>query len=83
MANESVPKYTPPRYLMLSFISARGASVSIVLCALAGIWGLAWATASGSWTLAVAVVIGAALVSGLLLSYVEIVRIILDTLVPR
>ncbi len=70
-------------YPMVRLLVARGKGLSFLLCALvllgclgAGLW-------SGQlWLMPVGIVASAVLL-GLLLSYIEVLRIIADTLIPK
>jgi predicted small integral membrane protein len=75
--------FQPPSYPVVQFLVARGKGLSIALSALVflGVAGLG--LASGSLWLLPAGVVGAAVLLGLLLSYVEVLRIIADTLLPK
>jgi hypothetical protein len=79
----AVPQYVPPSYPVLSFVARAGMVVALaagVLTFVAGVW---LAQALQQW-LVVPFAAGAALlVAALLASYVEMARIVLDTLVPR
>lgn len=75
--------FQPPSYPVVQFLVARGRTLSFVLSALVllGLCGLV--LSSGLlWLLPVGAV-GAAVLLGLLLSYVEVLRIIADTLLPK
>jgi len=77
------PTFQPPSYPVVQFLVARGKLLSIALSALVllGLCGLG--LASGSLWLLPAGVLGATVLLGLLLSYVEVLRIIADTLLPK
>lgn len=72
-----------PSYPVIEFLVARGKTVSSVLCLLVLLACLFVAFTSGSAWVAVAGVAGAGVLHVLLLSYVEVLRIIADTLLPK
>jgi hypothetical protein len=70
-------------YPMLHLLVRRGRGFALALAlavAAAGIWA---AAASGQWAWAVAGIGAAAVFYGLLLSYVELVKLIIDMLLPK
>ena len=78
-----LPHYVAPTYPVLNFIARAGMAVAILLGVAtigAGAW---WAQATQQWYVLPVAAIAGLLVTGLLASYVEVVRIIVDTLVPR
>ena len=76
-------QYVPPTYPVLAFIARSGMTVAIVVALVALAAGAWIAYATGLWFFLAAGVAGAIVLGGLLASYVELVRIIMDTLVPR
>jgi len=78
-----IPEYVPPTYPVLKFIAAQGMNISIALSLGGGVAGLVIAYVLQLWFLVPAVIVGAAILMGLLASYVELVRVIVDTMVPR
>lgn len=72
-----------PTYPVVQFLVARGRSLSFALSALVllGLCGLG--LSSGALWLLPAGLLGATVLLGLLLSYVEVLRIIADTLLPK
>lgn len=77
------PQYVPPAYPVLGFIARVGIALAIVVALLVGGVGTMLALVLAQWWLVPVAIVVAVLVGGLLASYVEIVRIVLDTLVPR
>jgi hypothetical protein len=77
------PNFVPPSYPVVQFLVSKGTAVAILaaLAVLAGVGYLGFATAT-PWLYPVAA--GAAVVLLiLLLSYVEVLKIIADTLLPK
>ncbi|TFE36501.1 hypothetical protein E2553_42945 [Paraburkholderia dipogonis] len=79
----SQPNFVPPSYPIVQFLVSKGTGLSILaaLVTLAGLGYLAFATAT-PWLYPVAMV-GAVVLLVLLLSYVEVLKIIADTLLPK
>jgi hypothetical protein len=76
-------EYVPPTYPMLNFISSKGKFIAVLLGLAVVLGGIFLGVKLDCWYVSpVGIVVGIVL-SGILFSYVEIVRIILDTLVPR
>lgn len=75
--------YVAPTYPLLRFIATHGMKFALLATALALCGGLAAAVGLQSWIAGLAAVLGSALLGGMLASYVEMVRVIVDTLVPR
>jgi len=75
--------YAPPTYPVLRFIATHGMKLAVPIAVLAALAGLLLALALGSWTAAAVAVPAAALLGGILASYVEMVRVVVDTLIPR
>jgi hypothetical protein len=77
------PNYTPPSYPIVQFLVGRGVSLAVIvaLCTFLGVAYAAYATAT--FWLFPASVVGAASVFILLMSYVEVLKIIADTLLPK
>lgn len=75
--------YQVPRYPAIRFFIARGASIAALLliaCAAAGLYA-AWQF--GLWLALPAGIVVGALLAGLMLSFVELLRIVAETLMPR
>ena len=72
-----------PTHPVVQFLVARGKSVSLALSLLVLLACVLWAFTSGSVWVAVAGVVASGVLLGLLLSYVEVLRIIADTLLPK
>lgn len=72
-----------PTYPVVQFLVARGKVVSQVLSLLVFLASIAWALSGGSVWVAVGGAIVSGVLLGLLLSYVEVLRIIADTLLPK
>ncbi len=70
-------------YPIVTFLVKHGKSLAYLLSALvlAGVIGLG--VAAGTFSLIPVAVIGSLVLLGLLLSYVEVLRIIADTLIPK
>jgi hypothetical protein len=79
----SQPNFVPPSYPVVEFLVSKGKGLSILaaILTLVGLGYLGFAT-STVWLYPVAVV-GAVALLVLLLSYVEVLRIIADTLLPK
>ena len=77
------PTFQPPSYPVVQFLVARGRALSFALSALVllGLCGLG--LYSGALWLLPTGAICATVLLGLLLSYVEVLRIIADTLLPK
>jgi hypothetical protein len=76
-------KYVPPTYPVLAFIARMGTTLALVAGAatlVAGAW-IAYATQL--WYVLPVAALAAVVLAGLLASYVELARIVIDTLVPR
>ena len=78
-----VKEYVPPKYPVLNFIAVNGMMLAVLLGAIVGGCGLTFAATTQQWLLAPCALVAAAVLTGLLASYVEVVRIMVDTLVPR
>jgi hypothetical protein len=76
-------EYVPPRYPVLTFIAARGMALAVAFGALALAGGLLIAWLAGLWLLVPVAIVIAAIAYVLFASYVELARIVIDTLVPR
>ncbi len=70
-------------YPVVQFLVARGRHLSFALCGLIEIACIWAAVQSGALWLVPAGTVAAALLLGLLLSYVEVLSIIADTLIPK
>ncbi len=70
-------------YPMVQFLVARGRGLSFVLALLVLLGGVAGGIASSQLWLVPAGIVAAGVLLGLLLSYVEVLRIIADTLIPK
>jgi hypothetical protein len=70
-------------YPMVRFLVARGKGLAFLLCALVLLAGLGAALASGQLWLLPAGFVASGVLLGLLLSYIEVLRIIADTLIPK
>lgn len=79
----SQPNFVPPSYPVVQFLVSKGTALAILaaLAVFAGLSYLGFATAT-SWLYPVAVVAAVVLLV-LLLSYVEVLKIIADTLLPK
>ena len=78
-----VPEYVPPSYPVLKFIAGRGMEIAVFLALTSGAGGLGLAYVTQLWALVPLAIVGAFVLLGLLASYVELVRVIVDTMVPR
>lgn len=76
-------EYALPTYPVLEFIARWGTKIVAFSGVALSICGIVAAYLTGFWFIAPFTIVCAVLVGGLLTSYVEIVRIVLDTLVPR
>ncbi|MES2538480.1 MAG: hypothetical protein V4632_21690 [Pseudomonadota bacterium] len=76
-------EYKPPTYPVVQFLVAHGMKLAIALGLLGALTGFAGAVAGAPWYWAVAGLAGGALLAGVLASYVEVLRIIADTLMPK
>lgn len=72
-----------PTYPVVQFLVARGQGVALALSLLVLIAAWAGGLATGQLWLALAGTAAAGVLLGLLLSYVEVLRIIADTLLPK
>lgn len=73
----------PPSYPAIRFLAAKG-DLLAVLVALMPVCGALWALANGfPWLSMVVAVVAGALLWLILRSYVEVLRILSDTLMPR
>ena len=70
-------------YPMVKFLVARGKALSVLLAVLVLLAGVAAAAVTGQWWLLPVAAVVAGILLGLLLSYVEVLRIIADTLIPK
>ncbi len=77
------PDYAPPTYPVVQFLVARGKPLSIALSAAVLLLALLAGVTTGAWWLVPVGAIAAGVLLGLLLSYVEVLRIIADTLIPK
>jgi hypothetical protein len=72
-----------PTYPVVQFLVARGKGVALALSLLVLIAAWAGGLASGQLWIALAGTAATGVLFGLLLSYVEVLRIIADTLLPK
>ncbi len=72
-----------PSYPVVQFLVARGRGLSYAFALLLLLASIAWAFFTGSVLIGVAGIIASGVLLGLLLSYVEVLRIIADTLLPK
>lgn len=72
-----------PTYPVVQFLVARGKGVALLLSLLVLVASWAGGLVTGQLWLALAGTAAAGLLLGLLLSYVEVLRIIADTLLPK
>lgn len=70
-------------YPMVRFLVARGKALAVLLAALVLLAGLVAGFATGQLWLLPAGAVAAGVLLALLLSYVEVLRIIADTLIPK
>ena len=70
-------------YPMVRFLVARGKALAVLLAALIVLAGLVAGVATGQLWLLPAGAVAAGVLLALLLSYVEVLRIIADTLIPK
>ena len=70
-------------YPMVQLLVTRGKTISILLALAVLLGGIAAGLAWHQWWLAPVALVAAGLLLGLLLSYVEVLRIIADTLIPK
>lgn len=76
-------EFKTPTYPVVTFLVARGASCSVVLSVLVGIICSAIGWSAGLlWLIPVGIGVAAVLLV-VLLSYIEVLRIIADTLIPK
>lgn len=78
-----VDTYVPPSYPLLRFVAAHGMKFAAAIALAVLLAGVAAAVGLQSWLAGVAAVLGSVLLGGMLASYVEMVRVVVDTLVPR
>ena len=76
-------EYVPPTYPMLNFISSKGKFIAVLLGLAVVLGGICFGVMLNCWYISPVGIVAGIVLSGILFSYVEIVRIILDTLVPR
>jgi|LakMenE18May11ns_1017448.scaffolds.fasta_scaffold8542603_1 hypothetical protein len=76
-------RYVPPTYPMLNLISSKGKPIAALLGLALALGGTGIGVMLNYWYLPPVAIVTGAVLTGILFSYVEIVRIILDTLVPR
>ncbi len=75
--------FKPPTYPVVQFLVTHGKNLSIVLSALVFLVGLSLGLSTGAlWLIPVGLMISG-VVLGLMLSYIEVLRIIADTLIPK
>jgi ABC-type uncharacterized transport system permease subunit len=72
-----------PSYPVVQFLCARGKGLSTLLSAFVLVAAWSWGLATGQIWIGLAGTVGAGVLLGLLLSYVEVLRIIADTLLPK
>lgn len=72
-----------PTYPVLQFIAKRGGACVAAIGVLGVLAAAGLAVALQAWLIALAGVVGTAVLCGLLASYVELVRVVKDTLIPR
>ncbi len=75
--------FSPPTYPVVQFLVARGKSLSIALSAAVLLLSVVAGIATQSLWLVPAGLVAAGVLLVLLLSYVEVLRIIADTLIPK
>ena len=78
-----IQQYVPPTYPVLNFIARAGMKLAIalgVVTLVAGIW---LAQVTQLWAIVPLAAIAAIVIAGVAARYVEVVRIVVDTLVPR
>ncbi|MDB5846601.1 MAG: hypothetical protein JWP29_353 [Rhodoferax sp.] len=76
-------EFKTPTYPVVSFLVARGALASVVLSVLVALACIGAGLSSGwLWLVPLGIVVAAVLLV-VLLSYVEVLRIIADTLIPK
>lgn len=75
--------YTPPRYPVVQFLLAHGMRLAWLLALLIALCGIALGVHFGAWWWPLGGLLAAALTGTLLASYVEVLRIIADTLIPH
>ncbi len=78
-----VDTYIPPSYPCLRFIAVHGMKLAAVIASLVFLIAIVAAFGMHSWIAGAAALLGSVLLGGILASYVEMVRVIVDTLVPR
>lgn len=78
-----LPDYVPPTYPVLQFIARKGMTTSVCLALVLGACGLGLAWLTQTWLVIPIVIAAVVFLLGLLASYVELVRVIVDTMVPR
>ena len=76
-------EFQTPTYPVVQFLVARGRGLSVALAALVLLGALALGLTSGVLWLLPAGLVASGLLLGLLLSYVEVLQIIADTLLPK
>ena len=72
-----------PSYPVVEFLVAQGKSVSVLLSILLFLASVLWAFFAGSVAIGIVGAVISIVLLGLLLSYVEVLRIIADTLLPK
>lgn len=75
--------FNPPIYPVVQFLVARGRSLSIALSALVFLSTVGLSLSTGVHWLIPAGLVVACVLLGLLLSYIEVLQIIADTLIPK
>lgn len=75
--------YQPPSYPVIAFITKYGMAVALLIALvilLAGAYAMA---ITGAWAWLAGAAVAALVLGGVLASYVEVLRILADTLIPR
>jgi uncharacterized membrane protein YraQ (UPF0718 family) len=79
----SFEEYKVPTYPVVQFLVSRGKLVSLLLAALLPLAGIALAFCGwGVWPV-IGGVVGGLVLGAVLLSYIEVLQIIADTLIPK
>lgn len=79
----SPEEYKTPSYPMVRFLVANGIVISVVLALVPFAAGIYLAMIGWGLVFPVAGFIAGLVIGGLLISYIEVLRIIADTLIPR
>jgi hypothetical protein len=76
-------EYKPPSYPVVAFLVRHGVLLSTIIGVLPVLAGVYFMQSAGSAIALCAGVIGGVVAGGLMLSYIEVLRIVSDTLIPK